>query len=176
MRVTSDLRMKDSLDVFYKIFIVGNFVLIGLLFLTDRVTESKVENYYEETVHIFREKAPFSEELLLEYLEEINIGYPEVVFAQAKLESGNFSSVIFKENHNLFGMKKSYQRPNTCIGVNRNHAEYTNWKMSVLDYAIYQAKYLSRVRSQDEYIKVICASYAEDPNYEQKIRKIVSEL
>ena len=176
MRVTKDLKIKDSLEVFYKIFIVGNFVLVGLLFLNGRVTENTIDNHYEETIHIFREKVPFSEDLLLEYLTEINIGYPEVVFAQAKLETGNFSSVIFEENHNLFGMKKAYQRPTTCTGINRGHAEYTSWKMSVIDYSIYQAKYLSKVRSQNEYIKVICASYAEDPNYERKVRKIVSEL
>ena len=52
----------------------------------------------------------FSEENLIRYMKELNIKYPHIVLAQARIESGTYTSNIFKENHNLFGMKKAYQR------------------------------------------------------------------
>jgi len=46
----------------------------------------------------------------------------KLITAQAGFETGNFTSVIFKENNNLFGMKLPKVRKTTAIGENRGHA------------------------------------------------------
>ena len=55
------------------------------------------------------------------------------VTAQAMHETGNFTSPIFKENNNLFGIKKS-REGKYQTGVNRGHATYKNVYQSIYDY------------------------------------------
>lgn len=59
------------------------------------------------------------------------------VFCQAAFETGNFSSVIFREQNNLFGMKLARIRPTTATGEQRGHATFKSIADSVKDYAIY---------------------------------------
>jgi uncharacterized FlgJ-related protein len=116
----------------------------------------------------------FSEEKLIELLKTLNVKYPHIVLAQAKIESANYTSKIFKENHNLFGMKEARVRINTANGTQYNHAYYSNWRESVYDYAFYQCRYLGRVNSEQEYYNYLDQSYAEAPNYVQSLRVIVN--
>lgn len=118
----------------------------------------------------------FSPQLLREYMKEINMKFPDIVYAQAVIETGQFSSTIFKENHNLFGMKCAKSRAYTHLGESRNHAQYENWKMSVLDYALYQARYLGSLKTREQYYAYIGSHYAEDPSYLKKVKKIVKKL
>ena len=50
----------------------------------------------------------FSEENLKEYICLKKIKHPEIVYAQALIETGGFTSTIYKQNNNLFGMKYVY--------------------------------------------------------------------
>jgi hypothetical protein len=118
----------------------------------------------------------FSPILLKEYLEEINMKFPDIVYAQAVLETGQFSSKVFKENHNLFGMKCARSRPFTHLGSSRGHALYMDWKMSVIDYALYQSSYLRDLRTKEQYYAYIGSHYAEDSGYLVKVKKIVEKL
>ena len=110
----------------------------------------------------------FRPEALEKYLRELNIRHADIVYSQAKLESGNFSSRIFRENNNLFGMKRARQRATTATGENRGHATYSSWRQSVDDYAMYYNKYLSRL-SRSEYIEYLGRNYAQDANYISKL-------
>ena len=125
---------------------------------TDKETITIVEH---DTVYTQQ----FSEENLIRYMKELNIKYPHIVLAQARIESGAYTSNIFKENHNLFGMKKSYQRASTATGIHRGHAEYAHWTHSVIDYALWQNKYLSRARTESEYYEYLGKHYAEADHY-----------
>ena len=108
-------------------------------------------------------------------LISLNIKFPHIVLAQAKLESGNYSSKIFKENHNLFGMKEARVRIHTSKGTQFNHAYYSHWKESVYDYAFYQCRYLSGIRSESEYFSYLGASYAEDTEYVSKLKRMIEK-
>lgn len=119
------------------------------------------------------QKDVFTEQKLKEYLIELNVKFPNVVFAQAKLESGNFKSKIFEENNNLFGMKQPSVRTTTATGEQYNHATYNSWRESVLDYALYSCKYTSNISSEDEYIAYLGSRYAEDTNYINKLKNIL---
>ena len=90
----------------------------------------------EETrMLVINQENEFSEVKLKEYIIGLNIKFPHIVFAQAKLESGYFKSTIFRENNNLFGMRVASRRPTTNKGENRGHAAFDNWKESLVDYA-----------------------------------------
>jgi len=124
---------------------------------------------------IIQESDPFTEEKLVAYLKDLNIKYPEIVYAQAVLETGNFKSEVFLQNHNLFGMREALIRPTTNCGTNLNHATYAHWRESVLDYALYQASYLYEIRSADEYYAYLFQHYAEDKTYVDKIKTIAEQ-
>jgi hypothetical protein len=61
-----------------------------LLFVSDTII---VNN---EGTYAISHENHFSEELLKDYIQKLNIAFPEMVFAQAKLESNNFKSRVFK--------------------------------------------------------------------------------
>lgn len=109
------------------------------------------------------------EDSVYNYIKSLNIKHPDVVFKQARIESGNFTSDIFKENNNMFGMKIPYKRANTIIGENKGYAVYNNWKECILDYALYQT-YSGKNMTREEYINFLGDSYAEDLEYKQKIK------
>lgn len=116
----------------------------------------------------------FSKEELARYLIKINVQFPHIVLAQAEVESGNFKSNIFLENHNLFGMKEARIRPNLAVGTNRGHAYYTNWKESVMDYALWQCRY-GTVRTEEEYFELLGKMYAEAPRYVQTLQATIRQ-
>lgn len=111
----------------------------------------------------------FSEENLIAHIEKFNIKYPKVVLAQAKIESGNFTSKIFKENNNLFGMKLPVRRKTTAIGVNRKHAKYSDWVESLIDYKLWQDNMIHKGATKKKYLAYLGKNYAADPNYINKI-------
>jgi len=111
----------------------------------------------------------FSKENMMRLMYSLKIAHPDIVMAQAIIESGNFKSNIFKENNNLFGMKMPEYRKTTAIGTNRGHAVYRNWRESVIDYALWQGK-RARYTTTNQYLRRL-RSYAADPNYITKIKK-----
>jgi uncharacterized FlgJ-related protein len=115
----------------------------------------------------------FSEEKLIELLLSLNVKFPHIVLAQAKLESGHYSSKIYKENHNLFGMKEAVVRIHTSKGTQFSHAYYDNWRESVYDYAFYQSSYLSTLKTEEEYYVYLDKSYAEADNYVKLLKSMV---
>jgi len=160
--------------------IIGAVLLavgVSVLFMATRIND--VRFMTQETKEIVIREAnkenEFSPEKLRAYLLELNIKFPHIVYAQARLESGNFNSGIFKENHNLFGMKIATRRPTTNKGEENGHAYYESWKESVVDYAFYQAAYLSDIKSETEYLEYLKASYAESPQYMEKLLQLISE-
>lgn len=116
----------------------------------------------------------FSEKALVALMKELKIKYPEVALSQARLETGNFTSAIFKENHNLFGMKMAELRPTSAIGINRGHAQYSDWKESVVDYALFQSFIISRLKtvSKDAYREHIQKYYSETSDYLVRIDRV----
>lgn len=118
---------------------------------------------------------PFSEEKLVEMMKELGVQYPYIVMAQSILETGHWKSNVFLENHNLFGMKKASRRVSTAKGTNLGHAYYDTWRESVYDYAFYQCRYLSKIKSESDYFQYLDANYAGDTTYVSKISNIIEK-
>jgi hypothetical protein len=127
----------------------------------------------EEKLVIIQEHNQFSEDKLIERLKELNVKFPYIAFAQAKLETGNFTSKIFRENNNLFGMREAKQRITTAQGTEHNHAYYHSWYESVLDYSFYQCRYLSGINTEEQYFQYLGQSYAENPNYVSILKDMI---
>jgi hypothetical protein len=127
----------------------------------------------EEKLVIIQEHNQFSEDRLIEKLKELNVKFPYIVFAQSKLETGNFTSKVFRENSNLFGMREAKQRITTAQGTENNHAYYASWGESVYDYAFYQCRYLSGINTEEQYFQYLSQSYAENPNYVSILKDMI---
>lgn len=118
---------------------------------------------------------------LFDYLKAVRVENIWIVFAQARLESKKYKSKVFLLNNNLFGMKKSYQRPTVReepddVKHIKSYSYYKSWEFSVIDYVIWQTSY-ARGLSEKEYIKkLIEVGYAEDEYYEDKITKLAKQL
>jgi uncharacterized FlgJ-related protein len=167
----------------YKVYtkIIGGIILAvisGFGYATYSHTQklNSIEYITEETrTLIINEENKFSEERLKQFLLELNIRFPHIVLAQAKLESGSFKSKMFRENNNFFGMKVARRRPTTNKGEQYGHAFFDSWRDCVLDYAFYQAAYLSDIKTESQYFAYLGANYAEDPTYVEKLKKIIKK-
>lgn len=121
----------------------------------------------EKQISLIQEQDVFTPEKLKSYIEELNIKFPDIVYAQAVHETGNFKSQIFRENNNLFGMKVAKLRPTTNQGEQYGHAFYSHWRSSVQDYAYWQS-FMGKGLNKSEYLQLL-NGYAEDGDYVKKI-------
>jgi hypothetical protein len=136
-----------------------------------------IKNYEaEERLVIIKNGDKFSEDKLILFIKELNFKWPEIVYSQARIESGeNFDSDVNIQNNNYFGMKKANVRINTQTGENLEHAVYLNWRMSVLDYSLYSATYLHDFKTKSEYYNYIEKMYSTTPGYVTKVMALEKE-
>lgn len=120
-------------------------------------------------------KQEISAESVLTLLDTLNVEHPHIVFAQMRLESGNFKSDLAKNNDNFFGMKYPRQRATVAQGNDRGYAYYRSWSYSVLDYAIWQRRYASGL-TEEEYLEMLSEKYAEDKAYIRKVKSIADSI
>lgn len=118
---------------------------------------------------------PFSQDALIDLLEDCNMKYPYIVLAQAKLESSNFTSKVFKQNNNMFGMRKARQRITSAMGEKNTYACYRDWMDCVYDYAMYQSSVMCNISNEEEYFARLGERYAEDVLYVVKLKRIIKD-
>jgi uncharacterized FlgJ-related protein len=153
--------------------VIGIVVFLGLKLVPSPTTT--LETCSKEKLIILEEYNRFSEEKLIQEIKNLNFKYPHIVLAKSRVETGNFTSSIFKENNNLFGMKQASVRLNTAEGTSRDHAYYNNWYQSLQDYALYYATYLHRISSEEMMYNYLNQHYAENPNYIIDLKNMVEQ-
>ena len=96
-------------------------------------------------------------------LLKYNIKHPEIVLAQAKLETGNYTSVLCRKHGNLFGLR-----------LRSGYAKVNTWQESVKAYRDWvQYKY----KGGDYYAFLKRIGYASNPDYYIiKVKEIVKRL
>jgi hypothetical protein len=79
------------------------------------------------------------------------------ITAQAGHETGGFTSVIFKENNNCFGMKFPTIRKTFATGVLHGHATFASLSDCLKDFLLYYkfVKLLDTYSSIDSYVKAL---------------------
>ena len=165
-----------------KLFSLGTKIVISfvtliaiLSFVSLDQSELNKSDAEKEMVVIFNKKNEFSRDKLVIALKRLNVKFPYIVYAQAELETGGFTSKVFRENNNLFGMKEAKSRINTASGTQYNHAYYETWMESVYDYAFYSSSYLRKIQNEADYFEYLSQSYAEDANYVTVLKRIIKE-
>ena len=114
-----------------------------------------------EKAPTFKEKSP--EEGLVEALEYYNVLHPKIVYAQAVLETGHFKSSACINDNNLFGLYDS---------KNKRYYRFNHWSESVVAYKDYIQR---RYEPPNDYYKFLTdIGYAEDPDYNNKLKRIVN--
>lgn len=103
----------------------------------------------------------------------MGIKFPDIVFAQAILESGHFKSNLAKTNNNLFGMKHPKFRETTAIGKSKSgYAKYESWIHSVEDYSYWQNYVVKNDNiTRNQYFYLLGKIYATDKNYVSRLKR-----
>lgn len=110
-----------------------------------------------------------NDSILYKFLIDNEAWYPDILFKQAKLESGNYTSNIYKNSNNLYGMKKVGKRQTTQTSTYNGYGVYNNWCLSVLDRMLWDMFYFKNEKPNKEaYLKAM-SIYAEDTLYRTKI-------
>ena len=139
--------------------IAGNYI-VNLLESDKEPIKIIILDNRRDTIPSFINKSP--KEGLKEALEYYDVKHPHIVYAQAILETGNFSSRLCKENNNLFGLYNSKKK---------KYYSFNHWSESIVAYlAFIQYKYDNNM---DYYKFLERIKYAEDINYINKLKVIV---
>ncbi len=97
----------------------------------------------------------------------INIKHPDVVYAQARLESGNFTSAHYKNRNNFLGIYDSKRK---------RYMSFNHWTDCLLAYRDKVQYRYRRNLDREDYLKwLVETGYAQDPNYISKIRKMLRQ-
>lgn len=160
--------MKKLKSFIWIIIIGGVLGVVTLLYASEGKTprshidtsRSAVKIDTLDTVPEFMSKSP--KEGLYEALEHYEVLYPEIVHAQAILETGHFKSKACIEHNNLFGLYNSRKG---------EYYKFNHWTESVLAYKEWiQNRYKP---NEDYYIFLKRINYAEDQTYTHKLKQIV---
>ena len=168
MKITypKELRLKD--------IVICLLIGISIMFIIVTIIEAKEnkKNNLQEVI----EFTPCYNDSIANFLIELKVKYPHIVLSQSIIESGNYTSKIFLENNNPFGMKLSWNRATTALGIKNGYAYYSNLRDAIIDYAFMQSSYYRSAKTEEDYYILLQKSYAEDKEYINKVRKIANKL
>lgn len=149
--------------------------VLSYMRLNSKLVDGNIIVNEEKLSYINYQDSIINDSLLYDMIKSLRVPHAKIVFAQAKLETGDYKSELFRSNYNLFGMKLATIRPTITTMHNYGYQKYHNWKESVVDYLIWQlTNNVSRV-NDDVYFEYLSDVYAEDPNYVTKLKKIISK-
>ncbi|WP_418855852.1 glucosaminidase domain-containing protein [Prevotella sp.] len=119
---------------------------------------SKILNYYNGDSH------ELTLTNLISVIEEVGLNNQLFVLAQAVLETGNFTSSVCKNYHNLFGLYDS---------KHKDYYHFARWEDSVIGYQRF-IQYRYNGGNYLQFLRRI--GYAEDPRYTTKVAQIAKQL
>lgn len=120
---------------------------------------------------------PTTEEVL-SFVRECGAWYPDLITAQAIVESG-CGRTSPQGTNNLFGMKIPQRRETTAVNVHSGdtYAKYKDWRLSVVDRVLYDYfVFKGHKPTREKYITQMSDNYAEDVDYKGKILHAVGTL
>jgi len=113
-----------------------------------------------DTMIVERKDIALNDSAICAELVRLGCVLPNVAVAQFRIETGNYTSAICRENKNLAGIRNSSSP--LSIGKNRGHNAYKTYRDCLKDY----------VRVQNKYLKNIDGKYAEAKGYIKLIKSI----
>ena len=164
-----DNNMK-SMYIRMKIHVVWFIIaLLVVAFFINVYSDNKKENTIvekEDSVSVQWRQNHFllSEENLYNELVAQGVDFPEIVTAQAILETGHFKSYACLQQNNLFGLRDN----------KGTYMSFPHWTDAVAAYKKYIQRYNHPV-PEDYYAYLQELGYAEDPQYIDKLKQIVNK-
>ena len=148
-----------------RILLIILFCFISMSFHDIEVIPQQIRTEVQDTSFLHKELNDSTLYLALEYY---NIKHPRIVLAQAKLESGNYTSAHCIKRNNLFGLYNSKRK---------EYYSFDHWTDCLLKYKqCFQSKDLN-YSTDEEYIDYLLEiGYATDPLYKDKIMGIINNL
>jgi hypothetical protein len=140
--------------------------------LKDKITQEEQMLSLEYSIGYWFINKPeeVNDSILYAFLVENKAWYPDILLKQAKIESGDYKSNVFKNSNNLYGMKRVGLRNSTQRGTYNGYGVYDNWCLSVLDRMLWDIfRFDNEKPSEEEYLKAM-RIYAEDTDYIRKIK------
>jgi uncharacterized FlgJ-related protein len=151
------------------------FLTMGLiLFATTRLSPQEKQAPTLKT----QQETKLTKERVYEQIIKFGIKFPDIVFAQAMIESGELTSKLFKSSNNMFGMRFPSVRETTAQGKTKSgYSKYEDWNFGVYDYFLWQDHMLRNRNdiTKTQYLALLGRVYAKDPNYVSKVKRKVSE-
>lgn len=143
--------------------------LLVVAFFINVYSDNKEENTIiekEDSVSVQWRQNHFllSEENLYNELVAQGVDFPEIVTAQALLETGHFKSYACLQQNNLFGLRDN----------KGTYMSFPHWTDAVAAYKKYIQRYNHPV-PEDYYAYLQELGYAEDPQYIDKLKQIVNK-
>ena len=132
-------------------------------------TEQRAEEF---AITAAAERGLFSPDLLYRALV-LYVENPEIVYGQALLESGHFSSTLFLESNNLLGMKHPKVRETLSTGEFKGFSVYANWLDCVKDYALWQKYYKDKGHNMEDYYAFLGNVYCPEENYVNLVKQLI---
>ena len=162
------------------IFSVSFFILLGIYLnkadkiniLTEKIQQEEQMLSLEYSIGYWFINQPeeVNDSILYVFLKDNNAWYPDILLKQAKIESGNYTSDVYKNSCNLYGMRKVGKRQTTQRGIYKGYGVYDNWCLSVLDRMLWDVfRFKNQKPNETEYLKAL-EQYAEDTNYINKLK------
>ena len=108
----------------------------------------------------FFSKSP--QEGLMEALEYYGVKHPQIVYAQAVLETGHFKSKVCLNYNNLFGLYNSKEK---------RYCKFKHWTESVVAYKEWIQKKYQPPNNYYAFLEEI--NYAEEKSYTRLLKEIV---
>lgn len=147
-----------------RILITILFCFISMSFNHYEVQPLKQE-YVEAVDTSFLQTEELNDSILYLALLHYEVKHPKKVLAQAKLETGNYTSKHCIKGNNLFGLYNSKKK---------KYFQFNHWSESIEAYKD-MIEYKHR-DNEDYYEFLVRISYASDPNYISKVKQIENDL
>ena len=157
-------QIRESLGkVRKKLFRKLNLVVLVLTLCSVPSMEAK-ETIIERTNVAHNEYKKLNDSIVLEMLIRKNVKEPYIVLAQAKIETGNYTSRLCRQGNNLFGIKLKgryahFKSIDECIDRYLDKIQYKYREGKEMYYT-----FLKRIR------------YATNPNYINTVKKVEKEI
>lgn len=144
-----------------KKIVISLFIITISIISTSSVSVPIVQ-HYGNVVSI--DKLSLNKDNFFLVCDIYDIQFPEVVYAQARLESGNFKSKLYQTKNNFLGLYNSRKK---------DFYEFEHWTDCLKGYKeLLQFKYKGDDDIQNYYKFLKELPYAEDPNYISKVKRI----
>lgn len=141
-------------------------IFIGIICTVQVIAASKTLEKREVVENVSAEwrtnHLKLTKENLLNELKVQKVLYPEIVVAQAILETGHFKSYLCKSHNNLFGLKSG-----------NSYMKFDHWTDCVAAYKRYIQNWKKPPKDYYKYLKDL--GYATDPEYTEKLKEIVKK-